>query len=177
MKKILSLILVFSLLLLLVSCGKEPDGIPDGMKPIENENVSYTMFIPEDWIEDLSIGITSAKTSDNSNVSMQMMTPSGSYASADAYFRTDYFPKLESTFKSVVLLEEECSITNQTFGADGLGAVKYVYTVESDGATYKIMQYFMVNAGYLYIFTYTAQESLFAEHLEDVSMIVKNFVF
>jgi hypothetical protein len=105
------------------------------------------------------------------------MTPGGSYSSADAYFREDYFKKLQSTYASIVLLEEECSTENQKFGTVGNGAVKYVYTVESDGSTYKIMQYFSVYSGYLYILTYTAQEELFSEHLEDVASIVTNFVY
>ena len=101
----------------------------------------------------------------------------GSYSSADAYFREDYFKKLQSTYASITLLEEECSIENQKFGTINNGAVKYVYTVESDGSTYKIMQYFSVYAGYLYILTYTAQESLFSEHLEEITSIVTNFVY
>ena len=43
--------------------------------------------------------------------------------------------------------------------------------------TYKILQYFTLNGGYLYIFTYTAAESVFSEHLEEVSSMVQNFVF
>ena len=39
------------------------------------------------------------------------------------------------------------------------------------------MQYFSVNSGYLYILTYTAQESLFSEHLEEIQSIVTNFVY
>ena len=104
-------------------------------------------------------------------------TPSGSYASADDYFRTNYYAKIQSTFKNTVLLEDECSTEGQYFGVQQVGCVKYVYTVESDGVTYKLMQYFMINAGYLYIFTYTAEESVFSEHLEEVSSMVQNFEF
>ena len=99
------------------------------------------------------------------------------YHSPDHYFREDYFKKLQTTFSKITLLEEECSTENQKFGKVGNSAVKYVYTVESDGTVYKIMQYFSVASGYLYIMTYTAQETLFSEHLEEVQSIVSNFEY
>ena len=177
-KKIVSFTLVLALCAALIcSCGKKNEEIPDGMQLVTSEFMDSKFFVPIDWTAEITTGTLVAKAEDNSNVSVQKMTPSGSYSSADDYFRTDYLPKITSTFKNVVLLEEECSIENQTFGKEGNGAVKYVYTVESDGSTYKIMQYFSVYSGYLYILTYTAEESVFADHLEDVSSIVKNFIF
>jgi hypothetical protein len=163
--------------LLLCSCNKRNEEIPDGMQLVTSEYIDCKFFVPDDWTPETTTGVLVAKASDNSNVSIQKMTPSGSYSSADAYFREDYFKKLQSTYAGITLLEEECSIENQKFGTINNGAVKYVYTVESDGSTYKIMQYFSVYAGYLYILTYTAQESLFSEHLEEITSIVTNFVY
>ena len=178
LKKLLSFMLALSVCaLLLCSCNKQNGDIPEGMQLISNEYFNSKFFVPDDWTPEISTGVLVAKASDNSNVSIQKMTPSGSYASADEYFRTDYFPKVTNTYKTVTLLEEECSVENQKFGTVGNGAVKYVYTVESDGSTYKIMQYFSVYSGYLYILTYTAEQSVFAEHLEEVASIVSNFVY
>ena len=178
-KKILSLVLVLSLCaVLLCSCNKGDDEIPDGMQLVTSDYMDSKFFVPSDWTPEITTGVLVAKAADNSNVSIQKMTPAGSYSSADAYFREDYFKKLQSTYAKVVLLEEECSTENQTFGTvKNPNTVKYVYTVESDGSTYKILQYFSVTSGYLYILTYTAQESLFSEHLEEVHSIVTNFVY
>jgi len=177
-KKILSLILITAMTaLLLCSCGNKNSDVPRGMKLVESEFVKYKLYIPEDWIPDITAGVLTAKTNDNSNISIQTMTPSGSYKNADEYFRTDYYAKVQSTFKNTALIEEECSTENQKFGKQQIGCVKYVYTVESDGVIYKILQYFTLNSGYLYIFTYTAAEAVFPEHLEEVSSIVQNFVF
>ncbi len=189
LKKALSLMLALAMsALIFTSCNQASD-VPDGMQLVENEFVSYKFYVPTDWIPDTSIdGFLSAKASDNSNMSVQTMTWDNSHSSLDAYFRSDYFPKLQSTFKTVTLLEDECSIENQTVGTVKAVAAKYVYTVESDGAVYKIMQYFTYNAGYIYILTYTGKISdsvngevkavdYFADHLEEVSSIVENFVF
>ena len=164
--------------LLLCSCNNnDNDEIPDGMQLVTSEYLDSKFFVPTDWTPEITTGTLVAKASDNSNVSIQKMAVSGTYASADEYFRTDYFPKLTDTFKNVVLLEEECSTENQKFGTVNNGAVKYVYTLESDGSVYKIMQYFSHYSGYLYILTYTAEQSVFDEHLEDVASIVSNFVY
>ena len=150
-KKIISAVLVAAIAaLLLCSCGNNNSEVPSGMKLLDSDFVNYKFYIPEDWIPDISTGILTAKTS-------------GSYKNADEYFRTDYYAKVQSTFKNTALIEEECSTENQRFGKQQIGCVKYVYTVESDGVTYKILQYFTLNGGYLYIFTYTAAESVFSE--------------
>ncbi len=179
----MAIVLVFAVsLLLLCSCGNDDTSVPDGMILVASDFVSCKLYVPDDWIPQTYVGetgtsILGAKATDNSNVSLVPMTPSGSYASADDYFRTNYYAKIQSTFKNTVLLEDECSTEGQYFGVQQVGCVKYVYTVESDGVTYKLMQYFMINAGYLYIFTYTAEESVFSEHLEEVSSMVQNFEF
>ena len=176
-KKILSFVLALSVCaMLLCSCNKNTD-VPEGMQLVSSDYIDCKFFIPKDWTPEIATGILVAKASDNSNVSIQKMNPSGNYKSADDYFRTDYLPKITSTYKNVTLLEEESSIENQKFGTIGNGAVKYVYTVESDGSVYKIMQYFSVYSGYLYILTYTAEQSVFASHLEEVGSIVNNFVY
>lgn len=177
------LLAISAALILLTSCGNKNPEIPDGMMLVESKFVSCKLFVPDTWIvqnfveSDTGTSIIGAKTNDNSNISLVPMTPSGSYEGPDHYFRTDYFPKIQSTFKDVVLIENECSTENQKFGKQQIPCVKYVYTAQSDGASYKIMQYFLLNAGYLYIFTYTASEAVFAEHLEEVASIVENVVF
>lgn len=197
LKKAVSFILATAMsAMLLTSCGEESN-VPEGMQLVENEFVNYEFYVPTDWTPDTSIdGFLSAKANDNTNVSVQTMTWSNQYSSLDAYFREDYFKKLESTFKDITLLEEECSIENQTVGVQKNPAAKYVYTVGSDDATYKIVQYFSYNAGYLYIITYTGKISdkvkveengeekveekaveYFEDHLEELSSIIDNFVF
>ena len=189
LKKAISFVLATAMsAMLLTSCGNDSE-IPEGMQLVSNEFTSYEFYVPEDWTVNTSIdGFLSAKTNDNSNVSVQTMTWSNNYESLDAYFRSEYFKKLETTFKSVTLIEDECSTENQTVGVQKNPAAKYVYTVKSDDATYKIMQYFSYNAGYLYMITYTGKigdtvngeektVDYFADHLEEVSSIIDNFVF
>lgn len=151
---------------------------PEGMQLITSKFLDSKLYVPESWTPVSMTGTLIAKAADNSNVSLQKMTPGGSYQNADDYFRKGYYEKyILTTFQNAVLLEDECNTENEPFGKDEVGSVKYVYTVESDGKTYKIMQYFSVNSGYLYILTYTAEESLFESHLEEVSSIVKNFEY
>ncbi len=188
-KKAASLILAGAMsAMLLTSCGT-PSEIPEGMQLVDNEFASYSFFVPDDWTADTTIdGFLTAKASDNSNISLQTMTWNNVYVSPDAYFQSIYRPKLESTFKTVTFLENEYDLTTATVGTVKNPACKYVYTVESDGAVYKFVQYFSLNAGYLYIFTYTGKISdtvngevtefdYFADHLEELASIIGNFEF
>ena len=178
LKKIISLALVLTMCaVLLCSCNKGDSEIPQGMQLVSSDYTTCKFYVPDDWTPEITTGTLVAKAGDNSNVSIQQMAHKGEYHSPDHYFREDYFKKLQTTFSKITLLEEECSTENQKFGKVGNSAVKYVYTVESDGTVYKIMQYFSVASGYLYIMTYTAQETLFSEHLEEVQSIVSNFEY
>ena len=165
--------------LLFCSCNKQNEEIPSGMQLITNEFADCKLYVPSDWtpLNSTEMGVLMAKAEDNSNVSLQIMTAKTEYTIIDDYFRNDYFKKLSSTYKTVALLEEECSTENIKFGKIGHGAARYVYTVESDGSVYKVMQYFSAYSGYLYILTYTAQQDLFDEHYEEIQSVVSNFVF
>ena len=75
MKKIVSLILLFTMLLSLASltaCGNDtPTNAPDGMKLASDpEIVDYFLYVPEDWVVTSQTGMTMAQTSlnDDSNV-------------------------------------------------------------------------------------------------------------
>jgi hypothetical protein len=178
LKKILALMLALcTCALLLCSCNKGNEEIPNGMQLVSSDYIDCKFFVPDDWTPEITTGVLVAKASDNSNVSLQKMTARSEYKTLDEYFREDYFKKLQSTYAKITLLEEECSTETQKFGKTNNFAVKYVYTVESDGTVYKIMQYFSYDSGYLHILTYTAQEALFSEHLEEVGSIVNNFVY
>ncbi|MGN1095678.1 MAG: hypothetical protein ACI4QR_04750 [Eubacteriales bacterium] len=172
MKKTASLFLVFIMIAsLFVSCGNKNPDVPYGMKLVENEYTTYKLYIPKEWTPDVTTGFTSAYANDKSNISLLLMNwDSSKYLSIEEYC-THYYESLSSTFKEVS--ERELSSENQKFG--DMNALKYVYTMVSDGVSYKVMQTFSYNAGCIYIFTYTATEENYEKHLDEVNSIVENF--
>ena len=56
---------------IITSCGASPVTIT-GFKKISDDGVSYDLFVPDEWIADISTGVTSAYYSslDTSNISV-----------------------------------------------------------------------------------------------------------
>ncbi len=185
MKKLTALFLAcMTFIFALTSCGNADAEVPDGMKRIENDKNTYALFVPEDWIVDITDGEGTSKAyaSDKSNISLMIMDWDGSYSSIQEFCDT-FYSTITSTFKEVS--EREMYSENQylgTIGENGEPVLKYVYTIVSDSAmteeveTYKIMQIFGYHGGNIYIFTYTARDVLYDTHLEEVYDIVDNFI-
>ncbi len=183
-KKITALFLAcVTLMFLITSCGNDDAEVPAGMKRVENDKNTYALFVPEDWTIDITDaeGISKAYAQDNSNISLIIMDWDGSYNSLQEYCDS-YYSTVTSTFKEVS--EREMFSENQYFGniTAPEPVLKYVYTIVSDNPktevkeTYKLMQIFAYHNGSIYIFTYTAQDSVYDSHIEEVYDIIDNFL-
>ncbi len=178
MKKIIAIFLVLTTFFALASCGESSD-VPDGMMLLENDKVTYTLYVPETWIIDIADGVSAAYANDKSNISlMTMQWSNASYNSLEEYC-SNYYENIKATFKNVSEIEEYKD--NQHFGE--LPALKYVYTIGADAKEgeeaepkYKFMQIFSYDtSGQVYIFTYTALEENYDAHTKSVNQIVENF--
>ena len=177
--------------LALTSC-KDKTGVPGGMVEVVSDYTDFRLFVPDDWTPDVSTGFVSAQTVDGSNVSVEVIAADRvdassesefgytitynkiSYAGISKFFEDYFFATLSKSISGVKL--EEQYTTDQSLG-DNPYACKYVYTVELNGTSYRIMQIFAVKASKIYIFTYTAEEANYSKHTDDVDKIVKEFVF
>lgn len=184
MKKIISLFLVLATFILILSaCGEKNTGVPDGMKLVENNKVTYKLFVPENWIVNIADGVSGAYVpSDNSNVTLMIMMYSKEYQGLESFCQK-YYKDMEATFKNVSSREEHTE--NQKFGQ--LPALKYVFTIGAEAAEgesadnavqYKFMQIFALDqsTSQVYIFTYTAVAEKYSEHLDDVNKIAAEFI-
>ena len=182
MKKFISLLLIFATLALAFSaCGETDTGVPDGMMLVENDKVTYKLFVPENWVVNITDGVSGAYVAqDNSNISLMIMTASQNYQSLESFCQK-YYKDMEATFKNVSEREEYTE--NQKFG--DLPALKYVFTIgteasdeDQNAVQYKYMQIFALDqsSSQVYIFTYTALAENYSTHLDDVNLIVSEFV-
>lgn len=203
MKKCLSIVLVVVFCLgVLSSCSSADDYVPEGFKRISDDNADYRLYIPENWIADVSTGVTTAYVSDTdrSNISfigfelddaiINVVVPDGSTdggsGEADAESSSsneentdvpeistidEYWEYYSSEFE-MTFSDMEYSVSGEGTLISGNAAKKYVYTATVTGQKYKFMQVVTIKDGAVYIFTYTARENLFDEHIEDVNDIV-----
>jgi hypothetical protein len=179
-KKITALILALITVLTLASCAKE-EGVPDGYKKISDDNIGYSLFVPELWEESGPSGAI-AGAGDTSKVSL-MGFDAGEAMNTEEVWNTHY-ESLKEAFGEINLISE---------GKDTyLGknpAKEYIYTANIAGKEYKFLQiiYFTRNETLIssqpeaYIFTFTATTENFEKHYEsddgEVSEIIGYVTF
>lgn len=182
---------------LLVSCSKQEEGAPDGMKSASAEAADYYLYVPEDWTVDTAAGslMTSAHVGDgdNSNITMMAYTNDLGLESINAYWES-----YEKNLSKIFDLDEEGNSTYQLSNPGGVNeetgetlpdgetgtlggeaCVSYRYTGIVGGVPLEYLQVITYHNGYFYLFTYTAttDSDRFSRHEEDVAMILQNFSF
>lgn len=175
MKKIIALTLAAVIAALtLVSCssGEETDA-PLGYKEISSDDVTYDLFVPEEWTADISTGVTSAYYSgqDPSKISLIAFELDGSITSINDYW-AKYEPDLKAIFTDFAYVGEP-----DEGKLDGIPAVQYTYTGSMSGTLYKFMQVVAFKDATVYIFTYSAAADTFDSHITEVIDILANFKF
>ncbi|MBQ8551621.1 MAG: hypothetical protein IJ428_02275 [Clostridia bacterium] len=174
MKKIIALICAALVSVsALAGCGNTDSDAPMGFKEISEEGVTYDLYVPDEWVTDISTGVTAAYYSgiDPTNISMMAFELDGSVSSIADYW-TSYEPSLKAMFPDLAYVYEP-----EEFTLDGVTAVQYVYTGTFTDTPYKIMQVVAFKDATVYIFTYTAEADKYDTHFEDVLAILANFKF
>ncbi len=158
----------------LASCGSgQTNTAPMGFIEISDEALTYDLFVPDEWTPDLSTGVTAAYYNgrDPSNISMTAFELDRSITSLDDYWKlyeedfVKHFPELE-------YIENGTDIK-----LDGSPAKQYIYTVNMGEDSYKLMQIVSIRNNQVYIFTYTALETAYDTHIEDVLAMLEYFCF
>ncbi len=173
MKKITALLLaMFLCVSLLASCGNEASTAPMGFKEISDDGVTYDLYVPDEWIADISTGFTSAYYDgrDPSNISMMAFELDGSITSVADYWASNE-PDLKAVFPDLEYVDT-AEIT-----LDGVPGMQYIYTASMSDINYKIMQLVTIHNNQVYIFTYTATTDMYDTHIEDVIAMLDYFNF
>lgn len=172
-KKIIAIMLAALMLVgSLASCAQQSSDVPDGMKLLESDVVDYNLYIPQNWVQDISTGVVTAYYSetDMSNITMMAFTLDELTVTADDYWETNK-ADFETTFSDMEIISSSTTILG------GVAANKYVYTASVTGSKYEFMQVICVYAATAYVFTYTAFEDKFDSHYDDVELMLQNFEF
>ena len=190
MKKIISLILIFTLALSFAACKKnDPTGdvIPNGMKLASNpELCEYSLFVPEGWIVDIQTSLTSARVgeTDSSSLSVSAFTNASIPESDDML--TKYWESYTEDLKSVFDKKDDGSSTftpsePETItlkkGEKKVAAIKVTYTASLSGTELKYIQVISYDNAYFYIMTFTTTPDGFAKNIDDFNSVIANFTF
>ncbi len=156
------------------ACGRQEGEAPMGFKEISNDGVSYNLYVPDEWISDISTGVTAAYYSnvDPSNISMIAFDLTANDTPTVEGYWEKYEPSLKTLFTDFEYVGEPDKTT-----LDGVEATVYTYTGTMTDVQYKIMQVVAIRNAQVYIFTYTASADKYDSHFEDVWAILGYFDF
>ncbi len=173
MKKIIALFLIFVVCLLTASCSAKNVDVPDGMQLASGSDVSYNLFVPGGWIIAEGNGINGAyySSSDRSNITVSSFYPEAGMESIADYWNACK-ESYGETYKNFSSVEEE---TQLILGEKA--SLKYVFTADIDGVSYKFMQVITVHDNMFLTLVYTAEAEKYDSHLADVEKVISEFEF
>ena len=178
MKKLVLLLLCFTLCVSLVACKNNSEDAPEGMKAVASgASLGFTFYVPEAWVDSSYGTIASAYVSglDTSSVSLVRVDL------GETGFE-DYVKESLSASKNVPTYLEEGKAVNV---GNAKRALSYVYTYAYGEYNYQFMQVLCESDdGAFYLFTYGASTadktegvSYYASHLTDVTSMLASVKF
>lgn len=151
---------------------KEPEKVTyptdaDGYLLISDRTVTgFDFYLAPSFTPTLATGIVGAVAKDGASVTMSEATRTG--VSVADYFK-ERVDELSAFVTELTVLKENEEITF----ANAKRACAYEYTYVLDGETYHVYQALSVTATKGFVFTYTATESTYADHLAEVEKMTE----
>ena len=172
MKKLIAILLLLLLVISLVACGGDNDGVPEGMKDVAVENATFFLYVPELWLSQSQGGVSGALSpKGNANVIATTYLPD-TYQTPESYWTEKCLTQYTAALTEFTVIEAECA--QATLG--GMNAQKYVFTHKMGDQLYKQMQLIAVDGGMIYTVQYTALAGeAYDEWKTDVDSICANF--
>lgn len=149
----------------------------DGFLLISDKKLAgFSMYVPTDFVCDYSSAIVSATHSDGSNVNLS----AANSVSGGTTFE-DYFNARKEALSAIVSNIEVLKKNEAGALGDADAGFVYEYTFEYNGEKYHTLQVYGKEGSIFsakgYVFTYTAKESNYALHLEEVEEIIEKVDF
>ena len=148
---------------------------PAGMKAAFGDDVAYCLYVPESWEILMDDAIYGARVaSDGTSVSVVPYMPMDvEQISVQEYFDRSRELMVEMAGEDGFELISDTEKVN-------LGerqATVYEFRMRVGGTTYRYRQYIAAYKSMIYCLTYTAQESAYDAHLQELNYIVEAFAF
>lgn len=145
---------------------------PDGMKIASHDKIEYRFYVPKSWVCDSESGISEAyyPESEKTNVTVTSYSPDGELSAAE------YIALCEEEYKTAILGYELIE-KNDDLKVASRDAVSITFKANYDGIDYKIRQTTFMYNQMIYSITYTATDSAFDLHTEDLERMISEFSF
>lgn len=169
----------------------------DGYNMVSDPTLAgYSLYLPEDYEVIYSSGFVKAKISSGANLTMSKATQTGVGIMDYLKIRKDEISTFATDFKDIriclatdvntesdiykswsfdVMPEKDDSLCFGNLEKNSI--LSYEYSYSFNGETYHVYQQMGVDTLNGYVFTYTALESEYASHIEEIKNILKKVNF
>lgn len=147
--------------------------VPYGYQLASNENVDYTLFVPNSWTVDISTGVLTASTK-GGNITMVASAIESDVTLGS--FWEEYAGQFETTFAEFAYVSKPEG-ENMILSNGKVSAKKYVYSATVSGTSYQFMQVTAIVNETLYLFTFTALADSYDSLVETVNEILSYVSF
>ena len=169
-KKLLTMtVALLACLLVFTACNN--DGVPDGMKSVTLEGEPFILYVPENWSDNRSSGISSAHSGLNVIVSARYYTPAGEDVTLDSYVAA-YLEDCEKTYEDFSFTRKDASLGKNTPAA----RIEYDFSTGAQSDT-KAVQYIAMQGEDAIMLSFYCNSSSFDSYAEDFEKIRSEFVF
>ncbi len=145
------------------------DSAPESMKIASSDKVEYVLYVPQKWIVDNSV-TAGAYYSDTDRSNVNVVSYYGEEMTV-----TDYWDMCEAEYKAQFSNYSLHESYKSKLGSRN--TYVYIFTLSFDGKDYRMLQAISAYGELMYTFTYTADESLFDSHIDDVKLMMEQFKF
>lgn len=144
---------------------------PADMKIASSDKLEYRLYVPQTWVCNSQSERAEAyyPESGKPNVTVTSYSPDRSMTAKE------YFEKCEERYETAFGWYTFISSEERTVA--GKNAQIYTYSVSASGEKLRIMQAVLVYNDMVYSITYTALDSSFDSHMDDISAILDAFIF
>ena len=145
---------------------------PEGMKIASHDKIEYRFYVPLSWICDSESGISEAyyPESEKTNVTVSAYSPDSPVSAPE------YVSLCEEEYKTAILGYELLEKADG-FKVANRDALSITFSANYDGVDYKIRQVVFEYNQMIYSITYTATESCFELHTDDLDKMISEFTF
>ena len=173
MRKLITFLLILTMLFTFSACGEEETGITGTSNPL---GIRFTY--PQGWVitrdENTLFQIAFQENAAEvtlSSFSVSTLNPLPEGTTLNAYTEGDYKKSLEGTFQQMG------DIKTADIQVGKVPAVSCVFTCKGNGKDLRVRQVLCQTNGSLYVFTYVAMAEYYDSHLTEINDLLKTVEF
>ncbi len=160
--------------------GAEYERDEDGFILVSDKKIAgFELYVPDAYSVDFSSGMVSVTREDGTSINMSKATYTG--VSVDKYWehrKEELEPLCDKiTSEDGETVSSITVINPGSFVDVGRNAYSYEYTYSINGVKYHVYQVMIVSGMNGYVFTYTAYDELYGEHLEEAKTVLRKIGF